>query len=224
MEGSLQLHGSTMDLVLGGLSRSKAWNLRNTVCFVPFALFTYLSLIIYVISSGAEQSLVEATAQRWRRCDRYSTFHGAFVGLLSNNEIKIDYLGADLGDEEESGDDLPVSPPTPMLTPGKQGHRSPAIPPEGSAISSTPRPVNHPLVLSSHGKPRTFGKSSSLCSPSEDKPSSGINVQISPKVDIRLRSEYVLVSSNVGLTVTYDILSVHAFARCRFVSGQVRCH
>jgi hypothetical protein len=162
----------------------------------------HLPIALFHASSSAEKSLVEATDQRWRRCDRYSTFHGAFVGLLSNNEIKTDYLGAGLEDEEAPDDASPVPPPAPTPLPREQGHLFPAISAEGSVIFSTPRHVNHSSVLSAHKEPQPLHKSGSLKSPSKGRSesSSAINVQISPNVDIHLHSEYVLVSLSVGLT------------------------
>ena len=175
----------------------------------------------WMVWSGAGKSLRLSCDPKFHICDRYSSFHGAFVGLLTNNDTKIDYLGIGLGDEELLYNDMPCLSITPSAKtvpstlhkrqPTPELHlelgfpvlliRFPAILPPPN--TQTPRIPKTPTCSSGISQNMTFLMSYHNV-PGDNRPA-GINVEVSLFVNVHVHGES-LPSLNALGTILLNFL------------------
>ncbi|KAG6819074.1 hypothetical protein H0H93_015743 [Arthromyces matolae] len=124
-----QLYGKDYLSVFKGLMKSRRWTdackLMQTQAHVFYAVGLGKHVGIFIDRSAAARSLDDTESVRYRRCDRFSTFSGAYKSMASNAAVNNDYLGQGLVDaspndddhlfdsDDENEGDNPVLPSTP---------------------------------------------------------------------------------------------------------------
>ncbi|KAG6809417.1 hypothetical protein H0H92_000328 [Tricholoma furcatifolium] len=126
--------------IVSALTASPQWQevttFMNSLSPVFYAVSLGKHVGIFIYHDGASESLSLSRKERFRHCERFGTFHGAYAYMATNN-TDIDYLGEGLGDHD--GRRAPVPPPYTPSTPERATFFAATLSP-GNAEAGTPVP------------------------------------------------------------------------------------
>ncbi|KAF8066020.1 hypothetical protein FPV67DRAFT_1653544 [Lyophyllum atratum] len=171
------------------LAKSDTWqevcHFMDNLSEVFYAVGLGKRVGIFINQDGACASLADASSDKWRKCERFSSFHGAFVAMATCDQIYTDYIGPGIGSANEDLSNIPpqdskhrpsVLPTTPRrstrataehdstfqpsaapATAGRTGHSSPG--PSGKRFSAHPQTPTRPATAHQVVAPAPHGPS-----------------------------------------------------------------
>ncbi|KAG6852476.1 hypothetical protein C0991_011676 [Blastosporella zonata] len=217
-----KLYTQEYNIVFEAIAKSKKWSqachLMQTQASVFYAVALGKHVGIFIDRLTAERSLSEAEYPQYRKCDRYSTFEGAYMSMASKGAVSVDYLGQGLGDDPVNSDDLynsdsdsddvsphphasqSVTPRAPSTPPSAMPHATPKHQPIIAATPSTPNTLKHrPIISATPSTPNT-PKHRPIISATPSTPlarsSTHINIGLSPTLHINMQDSHVDTNSS----------------------------